>query len=203
MDRTQVKKHCITGIITVAVICCSALVLRVLCDKSNINSGVITLQFDFAALLPHGLLTKREPLPLGVVGPLQSEAGNIPGMVTQIQSAAGPVATQAHSAAGGLVTQVKSAASAIATSIPGSVEAMLPKNCSVGTRQFCVAIGERVSCADLPLTLSKTIPSEISQLLGHEFDEVGADPSSYALLGFLHVPMASLSDRGYRPTQNV
>ncbi|KAI1370453.1 hypothetical protein F4677DRAFT_363665 [Hypoxylon crocopeplum] len=177
MDKTQVKKHCIAATIIAATICCLAVALQALHGKDYVKSGVATLQFDFNATLLHALGNKRAPQPFKVIGPLLTAAGSIPDALTQIQSVAGPIATQVQSAAGGLVTEVKSAAGAVATSVPSSLGAILPRNCSLGTRQFCVAVGEHVSCSDLPLKLSSIIPSEVAQL-GHDFSVIEAlDPS--------------------------
>lgn len=51
-------------------------------------------------------------------------------------------------------SKIQSAAGAAET----AVEAFIPRNCSLGTRKFCVGFSDHTNCADLPLNISDIIP---------------------------------------------
>lgn len=68
-------------------------------------------------------------------------------------------------------SKVNSVKNAIATDFPDAIEATIqeiekyiPKNFSLGTKEFCVGIGPNITCHDLPLILSGLVP-EIAQNL--------------------------------------
>jgi hypothetical protein len=68
-------------------------------------------------------------------------------------------------------SKVNSVKDAIATGLPDAITAPLqeieeyiPKNCSLGTKEFCVGIGHNITCKKLPLSLSDLVP-DIAQNL--------------------------------------
>jgi hypothetical protein len=92
----------------------------------------------------------------------------IQSLQTGLDSAANGLAT----AIPGAISQVQSAVSSAATSIPNSIEAVIPKNCSIGTKQFCVGLSSGISCKDLPLNLSMVIPDEVANILHVKVDGI-------------------------------
>jgi len=66
-------------------------------------------------------------------------------------------------------SHVQSVAGSIATAIPGGLQAILPKNCTIGTSMYCVGFDDHVSCNDLPFRISSIIPPEVGKLLAGSF----------------------------------
>jgi hypothetical protein len=91
-----------------------------------------------------------------ILQPLQSEA----------QSAANIVSTAISPA----ISKVQSAASA-ATALPdfNTVKEMIPRNCSLGTKQFCFGFDNRTECNNLPLNLSNIVPESVASFIGGQF----------------------------------
>src|SRR5438045_3659875 len=81
------------------------------------------------------------------------------------QSAASVVATALSPA----ISKVQSAAGA-ATAIPdiNTIKEMIPRNCSLGTKQFCVEFDNRTECNNLPLNLSKIVPEVVATFIGDQ-----------------------------------
>jgi hypothetical protein len=84
---------------------------------------------------------------------------------SEAQSATNVVATAIPSA----ISKVQSAASA-ATAIPdiNIVKEMIPRNCSLGTKQFCVGFDNRTECNNLPLNLSNIVPEAVATFVGDQ-----------------------------------
>src|SRR4051794_4038545 len=89
---------------------------------------------------------------------------------TKAQSAAGVAAT----AIPGAVSGVESAAKAAATAIPGAdgIKELIPRNFSLGTKQFCIGFNNRTECKNLPLKISKVIPEAATKILGDQVKEL-------------------------------
>lgn len=92
--------------------------------------------------------------------PLVSPRG-IPGadIIPPTQSDIGGAA----SAISSVTSQAKSAASAVATDVAGA-DTMIPRNCSLGTKEFCVGFSNREDCTHLPVDVSKIFPASITSL---------------------------------------
>lgn len=73
-----------------------------------------------------------------------------------------------------VTSQAKSATSAAgavaATVIPdtNAIEKLIPKNCSLGTKQFCVGFNNRIECNDLPLNVSNVLPETLTSFIGDQ-----------------------------------
>ncbi|KAF1974495.1 hypothetical protein BU23DRAFT_567322 [Bimuria novae-zelandiae CBS 107.79] len=68
-------------------------------------------------------------------------------------------------------SKVNSVKDAIATGLPDAIaapiqeiEKYIPKNCSLGIKEFCVGIRHNITCKNLPLSLSDLVP-DIAQNL--------------------------------------
>jgi len=72
-------------------------------------------------------------------------------------SIANSVATAIPSA----ISQVQSALNAAATAIPKAIKELIPKNCSLGTKQFYIGFTYNITYNDLPLTLSNIVLEEV------------------------------------------
>lgn len=81
--------------------------------------------------------------------------GDIP--VSQAQSAISVAATIAPSVASEAQSIVPSVVSSAITTVGSAVGAALPKNCSLGTKHFCVGFGDHIDCEDLPLNVSNIL----------------------------------------------
>ncbi|KAF2788130.1 hypothetical protein K505DRAFT_256214, partial [Melanomma pulvis-pyrius CBS 109.77] len=74
-------------------------------------------------------------------------------------------------------SKVNSVKDAIATGLPDAIaapiqeiEKYIPKNCSLGTKEFCVGVGHNITCKNLPLSLSDLVP-DIAQNLSDVVQE--------------------------------
>ena len=85
--------------------------------------------------------------------------------LSEAQSATNIVATAIPSA----ISKVQSTASA-ATAIPDitKVKEMIPRNCSLGTKQFCLGFDNRTECNNLPLNLSNIVPEAVATFVGDQ-----------------------------------
>lgn len=45
-----------------------------------------------------------------------------------------------------------------------SIEEHVPRNCSLGTKRFCIGYKQDVSCSDLPLNLTSLLPGSVREL---------------------------------------
>jgi hypothetical protein len=90
-----------------------------------------------------------------------------------VQSVATGVATGIATAVPGAISQVQSAANALST-LPESIEALIPRNLSLGTKQFCIGLTKNVSCSQLPLNLSNLVPGEVEKYLQPDFSDIGS-----------------------------
>lgn len=68
-------------------------------------------------------------------------------------------------------SKVNSVKDAVATGLPGAVAApieeienYIPKNCSLGTKEFCVGYRHNITCKRLPLNLSDLMPDIVQSL---------------------------------------
>ena len=77
-----------------------------------------------------------------------------------VESAANGITT----AIPGAISQVQSAASTAATGALDAIKAAIPRNCSIGTTQFCVGLVHNISCNNLPLNLSNIIPTDVEKV---------------------------------------
>jgi hypothetical protein len=85
--------------------------------------------------------------------------------------------SEAQSAASVLTVAIPAATSKIqstagTTETAGSdidaIKALIPRNCSLGTKQFCVGFSTHTKCNDLPLNISDIIPEDIVNFVGDE-----------------------------------
>ena len=45
---------------------------------------------------------------------------------------------------------------------------MIPRNCSLGTKQFCFGFDNRTECNNLPLNLSNIVPEAVTTFVGDQ-----------------------------------
>ena len=81
----------------------------------------------------------------------------IPTLVEPLKSAGGVLSTALAAAS--------SAADAAETSVVGTLSAALPKNCSLGTENFCVAFDSHTICEHLPFNTSAILQGASSGLI--------------------------------------
>jgi len=115
---------------------------RYLLLSSTVLPSVDKSQFDFTSLSTRGLT------PPDIVQSVQSEAQSV------------------TSAANSVVSQAQTAVSSAITAIETDLTSKIPKNCSLGTRYFCLGYIDNVNCTALPLNvsdlLSRALPASIS-----------------------------------------
>jgi hypothetical protein len=83
---------------------------------------------------------------------------------SEAQSAASVLTTAIPAAA----SKIQSATSSIETAGSDAIKSLIPRNCSLGTKQFCVGFSTHTKCNDLPLNISDIIPEDIVNFVGDE-----------------------------------
>jgi hypothetical protein len=78
----------------------------------------------------------------------------------------------------GIASKIQSAIGSAETVGFDAIEASIPRNCSLGTKKFCVGFSNRKpSCDNLPFNISKiiaAIPTEVANLLENEIEALQA-----------------------------
>lgn len=111
-------------------------------------------QFNFTSL-DHPAAVKRTSQERDIIQSLQSGAGSaINGVATVIPNA---------------ISQVQTAVGTGITEIPNAIEALIPRNCSIGTKEYCVG---KFPCRNLPLNFSSIIPAEVERIFQLNVDDV-------------------------------
>ncbi|KAH6667159.1 hypothetical protein B0J14DRAFT_659130 [Halenospora varia] len=142
--------------------CCIILVILLLFEEKTQRAGVATLSLTFNISdilnIPDLHLKQRGvPSPLGsLLATATAEGASL--VATATAEGASLVAT-ATVAGASLVAGATSAAGTAETAI----EALLPRNLSLGISQFCVGFTDHTNCANLPLNITDIIPEAIKQ----------------------------------------
>jgi hypothetical protein len=97
-----------------------------------------------------------------------------PNIIHSIQGGVQSVANGVATAIPGAISQVQSAANTLSTEIPNSVEALIPHNLSLGTKEFCIGLAQNVSCGQLPLNLSNIVSGEVKKYLQPYLSDIGS-----------------------------
>jgi len=111
---------------------------------------LIKIQFDFPNINSRGMSLSVPTNPNGT-----------PGFVTILASQAYSVESAAVTMASSVAGQAQSAVSTAVVAAESAVYSIIPKNCSLGVKYFCVGFTDRIDCKGLPLNLSNIIPSSV------------------------------------------
>ncbi|KAH7119560.1 hypothetical protein B0J11DRAFT_508372 [Dendryphion nanum] len=155
----------------ILILCCTILALQALCKKANAEAGITTVKFNLTAAFPNiHIVQKRD-----FIQSLRTEAKSVAnGIVTAVPS---------------VISQVQSAADTLATALPGEVEALIPRNCSIGTKKFCLGLAHNVTRHSLPLNMSKFVPAGVEKVFQINLNDI--QPLNDALA---KVTMANIQD---------
>ncbi|KAI9763673.1 MAG: hypothetical protein M1839_006321 [Geoglossum umbratile] len=158
----------------IATTCCAIFALLALSKDINMKAGIMTLSFNFANIqLPNNPFLMPRDFPGGdILQPLQTKA----------QSAADVATTVIP----GTVSRVESAAKAAATTIPGAdaIKELIPRNFSLGTKQFYIRFNNCTECKNLPLKISNVIPEAAAKILGDQVKELHLEQISTEVTSF-------------------
>ena len=120
------------------------------CPFVNISTLLILIQFNITDIHLPNLLVKLRAIPAGsLLQPFQSE----------VQSAAGFLTTDIPA----VTSKIQSAVGAAKTA---AIKALLPRNCSLGTKQFCVGFSNHTKYNDLLLNIFNIIPEDVARFVG-------------------------------------
>jgi hypothetical protein len=119
-------------------------------------------QFNFTGITSAVHLPKAKAKRVSEPDIIQSLQGGI-------QSAASGIATKVPAG----ISQIQSAASTLATAIPDSIEAKIPRNLSLGTKEFCIGLPHNISCHDLPFNISSLISTDVQNYFQTEWNDIG------------------------------
>ena len=65
-------------------------------------------------------------------------------------------------------SKIQSAIGTIEIANIDTIKALILRNCSLGTKQFCIGFSTYTKCNDLPLNISDIIPEDIVNFVGDE-----------------------------------
>ncbi|KAI9764077.1 MAG: hypothetical protein M1840_008881 [Geoglossum simile] len=137
------------------------------------KAGIITLSFNFTDIqLPNNPFLIPRGLPgSDILQPLQTKAQSTANVATTaVPGAISSAATDVS----GTISKVESAAKAAATAIPNAdmIKELIPRNFSLGTKQFCIGFSNHTECKNLPLKISSAIPEAAIKILGNQLEEL-------------------------------
>lgn len=145
-----------------AALCCAVLGIHVLAQDNITKAGIATLimQFNLTDIhLPNPLVRPRIIPARGHLQPFQSEAQSAANLLNTAISAA---SSKVQGAAGAVTTAISDITNITA------INAMIPRNCSLGTKQFCIGFDTNTTCHDLPLNISNIVPEAVMKFVGDE-----------------------------------
>lgn len=96
-----------------------------------------------------------------------SGRGITPPVPTEVLSVTSDAATAVSSVA----SRLQSVASVVATAVPGA-DAIVPRNISLGTKQFCVGFSDRLECNNLPVNTSEILPQALTSPVGELINDL-------------------------------
>ncbi|RMJ04852.1 hypothetical protein CDV36_014485, partial [Fusarium kuroshium] len=128
---------------------------------------------QLSTILTNDSLERRAPQNPDFGDAIQTAINQFPGAVSRFQSAAGTAATSIPDIIKGIPGQVNDIPDLI-NGVPELIEELFPKNCSLGTGQFCIGLSNNISCSDLPLNMTDIIPQDIMKHLDESFDNIGS-----------------------------
>ena len=88
----------------------------------------------------------------------------IPGVVLTVATQAQSAASAAATAASSVASEAQSVVSTAVTAIETAADSGIPKNCTLGVKEFCIGFIDHINCAALPLKVSNIIPSSVTAI---------------------------------------
>ncbi|EUC27459.1 hypothetical protein COCCADRAFT_41815 [Bipolaris zeicola 26-R-13] len=128
----------------------SAIVIQILCTSTYTDSGILTLKFNFTDALTDALPSPTHAL---------RDRDLLEDLQDGVRSGLNAAATRVADAAGRAESAISSAAATVQ-----SIEDIVPKNCSLGIRRFCIGFEQDINCSDLPLNFSRLLPDGMQKL---------------------------------------
>jgi hypothetical protein len=140
-----------------AALCCAVLGIHALAQEETTKAGIatLTMRFNLSDIQLPGPFVEPRTIPTsGHLQPFQSIAS----IFSTAVSAAPSKAQGAESAAATAVSGINITA----------IEEKLPRNCSLGTKQFCIGFENEMRCDNLPLNISNIVPEDIRKFVSAE-----------------------------------
>jgi hypothetical protein len=113
--------------------------------------------------LPDPLVRPRAIPASGLPQPFQSEIQSVASLLNTAVSVA---SSKVEGAAGAAATAVSDITNITA------IEARIPRNCSLGTKQFCIGFENKINCTDFPLNISNIVPEAVTKFIGDEIQSL-------------------------------
>ncbi|KAJ5033269.1 hypothetical protein J3E74DRAFT_295812 [Bipolaris maydis] len=157
------KKSLYSAIIIAVFAALTAIILQIICTAAYADSGILTLKFNFTDALADVLPSPTHALhDRDLLEDLQNGAKSaLNAAATKVID----VASQAESRITSAVSQAESAISS-ATATLKSIEEIVPQNCSLGTKRFCIGYKQNINCSNLPLNFSSLLLEGVQKLPG-------------------------------------
>jgi hypothetical protein len=95
----------------------------------------------------------------GHLQPFQSEAQSAANLLNTAISAA---SSKVQGAAGAVITAISDITNITA------INTMIPRNCLLGTKQFCIGFNTNTICYNLPLNISNIVPEAVVKFVSDE-----------------------------------
>ena len=113
-----------------------------------------------------------------------------PGVLSAISSQVQSAVSEAATAASSIGNEAQSAVSSGITAIETAVDSIIPQNCTLGVKDFCIGFTDHVDCKELPLSVSNIIPSSVTAIEPSNLktlDQVLAKVTPRSIIGCLAV----------------
>ncbi|KAJ6196458.1 hypothetical protein J3E72DRAFT_396355 [Bipolaris maydis] len=146
------KKSLYSAIIIAVFAALTAIILQIICTAAYADSGILTLKFNFTDALADVL-------------PSPTHALHDRDLLEDLQNGAKSALNAAATKVIDVASQAESAISS-ATATLKSIEEIVPQNCSLGTKRFCIGYKQNINCSNLPLNFSSLLLEGVQKLPG-------------------------------------
>ena len=120
-------------------------------------------QFDFTSLSLRGYTPPGLGVGSGIVSSLQGGASTITSAASIATSEALSIASEAQTIVSSAITAIES-----------DLSSVVPRNCSLGTRYFCLGYVSNVACSELPLNFSGLLSGAVSALSSSQLSSLAS-----------------------------
>lgn len=143
----------------------ATLIVRTCLSRNAVcSTNKFLMQFNLTDVhLPDPLVKPRAIPASGLLQPIQNEFQSAASLLNTAISAA---SIKAQGAAGAAETAVSDITNITA------IEAMIPRNCSLGTKQFCIGFEDKINCTDFPLNISNIVPKAVMKFIGDDIQSL-------------------------------
>jgi len=117
----------------------------------NFTDNFTNIQLPNSAIKPRAIPDLTQPFQSEVQSAASALTAALPAVASKVQSGIGAAASKVQSGVGAAASDID------------TIEARIPRNCSFGTKQFCVGFLHKTPCYNFPFNISDIIPEGIPE----------------------------------------